>query len=824
MGHRWMRSLIAAALTGFAGPALPAVFEPGPGMGTLADAIAAANGSPGPHEIVLGPGIYALDLSRGPVVISADVTIRGAGSRATVIDGNLGGRMFSIRAPFTEWGVGVSVTFEGVTLQGVDGEVIENGWDWWNRVVVRNSVIRNAWYGLYTRGTALVEGSTFVDVGVAFDLTDGDQGLIVNSTFTGHAACTWAVAVGETAFPDVAFSTVVIERGLQTRPCVGAAHGHSTVVDLLMGNVTGTMVVGAAGLCGYWPVPGLGNRDDDGTCFTGVASFLPLGPLQDNGGPTDTFRPAPGSAALDAISAVDCAQVADQRGAARPASGGCDVGAVEVAPYEFDAASGNVAAGGSLSTGPLRGLAAGDPIATTVTHPDGGSISIREQPGAGAFAIVGQAVQIEVAPLPAPPGQIRIAFDIDTGAIPAGQTAASLVVTRDGAVVGECSAGADPCVAVRKDMAWGVRLEVLTSRASLWTVEPGQPVPVPVPAISIADASAPEGDAGASDLLFTVVLSEPTTVPVSVAYATADGSALAGQDYLATAGTLTFAPGEVSRTLAVPVLGDTLYESDEQLLVQLSSPVGGTLAVATAAGTIVNDDAPPRPAISIGDVRVVEGDAGATQALFPVTLSFASPLEIRVDWSTADGSAAAGSDYLSASGTLVLAPGQTAAEVAIAVLGDTADEPDETFFVQLSNPVNGIIGDGLGQGTIADDDPTPPPPGAGDALVRGEGSFGSGHGARFHLRASREAGVTRGELEFEDHAARVELHGRVTSIACAGNRASLEGTFRRHGRNAPFQAEAVDGGPGGADSLTVRWAGGSAGGAIHGRLKVLCGP
>ena len=114
---------------------------------------------------------------------------------------------------------------------------------------------------------------------------------------------------------------------------------------------------------------------------------------------------------------------------------------------------------------------------------------------------------------------------------------------------------------------------------------------VPKPALAVAGASLAEGNAGTQSLSFTVTLANRTPLRVSVAYATADGTAKAGSDYTATAGTLVFAPGETSKTVRRPDSGDTGFESDETFSLTLSSPVNATLGTATATGAITNDDA-----------------------------------------------------------------------------------------------------------------------------------------------------------------------------------------------------------------------------------------
>jgi hypothetical protein len=108
--------------------------------------------------------------------------------------------------------------------------------------------------------------------------------------------------------------------------------------------------------------------------------------------------------------------------------------------------------------------------------------------------------------------------------------------------------------------------------------------------LSIADYSAVEGDSGTTSFTFTVSLSGPSGNPVSVNYATANGSATSSIDYVATSGSLYFAPDQTTKTVTVPVYGDTSYEPDETFYVTLSGASGATLARPQAVGTIRNDD------------------------------------------------------------------------------------------------------------------------------------------------------------------------------------------------------------------------------------------
>lgn len=115
--------------------------------------------------------------------------------------------------------------------------------------------------------------------------------------------------------------------------------------------------------------------------------------------------------------------------------------------------------------------------------------------------------------------------------------------------------------------------------------------------VTFAMANAAAVDEG-NPLIFTVTKSNVTTATTSVNYATANGSAVAGSDYVATSGTLTFGPGEYSKTVSVATIDDTDYEGDETVLLNLSNPVGGTVSVAQASGTIKANDMPPMTALN----------------------------------------------------------------------------------------------------------------------------------------------------------------------------------------------------------------------------------
>jgi thiamine pyrophosphokinase len=248
------------------------------------------------------------------------------------------------------------------------------------------------------------------------------------------------------------------------------------------------------------------------------------------------------------------------------------------------------------------------------------------------------------------------------------------------------------------------------------------------PTLSINNVTQAEGNAGTTNFVFTVTLTGSTALATTVNYATANGTATAGSDYTATSGTLTFAPGVTSQTISVPVIGDTVNEADETFTVTLTSPTNATITTATGTGTIQNDDG--QPTLSINNVTQAEGNAGTTNFVFTVTLSPASGQTVMVNYATANGTATAGSDYTATSGTLTFAPGVTTQNISVPVNGDTVFEPDETFTVNLSAPVNAMITTATGTGTIVNDEP-----GNADVAITktASGNFFAGQNTTFNI-------------------------------------------------------------------------------------------
>ncbi|MEJ1931239.1 Calx-beta domain-containing protein [Nostoc sp. NIES-2111] len=219
-----------------------------------------------------------------------------------------------------------------------------------------------------------------------------------------------------------------------------------------------------------------------------------------------------------------------------------------------------------------------------------------------------------------------------------------------------------------------------------------------LPSLSIKDITVTEGNTGTKNATFTVTLSAASTSVVTVNYATANGTATVGSDYTATTGTLTFNPGDTSKSLNVAVIGDLTIEPNETFLVNLSNATNATIADNQAVGTITNDDT--LPTVSINDITVVEGQT--PQAVLTVTLSSASSQPVTVQYATAPVTATANADYTSNSGTLTFAANTTTRTITIPILNDSQGEANETFKVNLSSPTNATLQKSSGTVTITD--------------------------------------------------------------------------------------------------------------------------
>ena len=226
------------------------------------------------------------------------------------------------------------------------------------------------------------------------------------------------------------------------------------------------------------------------------------------------------------------------------------------------------------------------------------------------------------------------------------------------------------------------------------------------PRISIQDDIAGEGDSGSSQSDVKVMIDVPHLVEVTVDYQTFDGTAIAVDDYEAASGTLVFPPGETSKLFPVTIYGDDIPEGIHSFHIGLSNPINATIQDGEGEVFIYDDDA----LVSVGDVAMEEGNTGITPWTifeFPVTLSEALEGEVSIlYWVYIEaGDTASEQDFHAKFNQILTFPaGTTSQTIEVLVNGDNIPESDETFSVIIKDVRGAIIGDGVGQGTILDDD------------------------------------------------------------------------------------------------------------------------
>ena len=233
---------------------------------------------------------------------------------------------------------------------------------------------------------------------------------------------------------------------------------------------------------------------------------------------------------------------------------------------------------------------------------------------------------------------------------------------------------------------------------------------VPSVGITVGDASAVEDDGDDPRYVsIPVFLTEPSSSTLNVHYTTANGTALAGQDYVAQSGILTFAPGVTQQDILVGIAGDAIVEGDETFTVTLSDPSdGASILDGSATGTIVDDDA--SLSIAAASADAAEGNAGTTALTFTVTRTGETSRPATANWAVS-GPAVDGADFAGGtlpSGTVTLGIGETSRTIALHVAGDTQFESDESFTVTLSDPGPGTsLGTTSAMGVIRNDDSAP---------------------------------------------------------------------------------------------------------------------
>jgi hypothetical protein len=303
----------------------------------------------------------------------------------------------------------------------------------------------------------------------------------------------------------------------------------------------------------------------------------------------------------------------------------------------------------------------------------------------------------------------NVRFDCGTCRIPAGSTSAQLKILID---------GNDSYQSLQKEW-YGTAQYVIAGGPGGFLPSSGANFSIdlteddPIPEITLADATVTEPESGIYWLAMTFQSSAPVTG--SVAWRTIDETATYSVDYIPGWQHPEFygmeSPFKFHNTstavIGFGIGGDSLDEPDESFLIELYDPHDLTLARTLVRVTIIDSDE-ALPTITASDVTVAEGDDGITNAI--VTFTASAPVTGSFNWSTANGSATTEEhDYQGGNGTITM-NGSTTATLVVPVFGDVIDESNESFRVDLHDPVNVLLGTQNVAVTIVDDDEAGPAP------------------------------------------------------------------------------------------------------------------
>ena len=280
-----------------------------------------------------------------------------------------------------------------------------------------------------------------------------------------------------------------------------------------------------------------------------------------------------------------------------------------------------------------------------------------------------------------------------------------------------------------------------------------------------------------------------TNGSVTVRYSTADGTAVAGTNYTAVGGTLSFAPGETLKTFIVPILHDPRITGNLNFSLSLSSPSfpGQLVNPSSAVVTILDTDI--GLALSTPTNSVSEAGGGA---LISVLRSGSTVGPISVNFSTADSSGIAGIRYVPTNGVLAFADGQTSNSFSVAIINDHLVNGDQSFSISLSNASSGVqlVAPSTEIVTIIDDD-------SGLSFSSGNYSVLE-NGVAAHITVIR-SGVTNGTVTVNYATSDGTAHAGTHYIAASGTL-----TFTNGQTSASFNVPIIDANIiGGSDTINV---------------------
>ena len=533
---------------------------PGNGVCTLRAAIQETNALAGADEIILPPNTYLLTIV-SELGITGSLTFTGGDASTTIIDGNKSVRPNS---RVLVAGSGITVNISGVTIRnggtgGGGGGIFNVGTlTLTNSTVSGNNAGENGG-GIYNSGTLTLTNSTVSGNNAG----DGGGGIrnsgtltLTNSTVSGNNAGGDGGGIYDFSGTANSFNSTITDNrsdaDLNGTGIGGGVHNAAAATftfqnTILAGNSetlrVGNFFVATTGECDGTIISSgnnlMENYDTSRCTVTGnpLLADPKLGPLQNNGGSTQTHALLASSPAIDAGDPGGCRDnlgallTTDQRGFPRPAVG-CDIGAYELLTATLTVASTNSTGGVAVTLSPSDNNGQGNGTTQFIrTYNNGVAVSLTASPTA-----------------------------------PGGNSFSSW-------------SGCDSLSGVG-----GVTCNVTMSTDRTVTAAYGF-------SISINDVTVREGDAGTKSAVFTVTLSRASNQNVTVNYSTANGTAIAGSDYMSQMGILTFIAGQTTKFITVSVMGDTVPEPNKTFFVNLTNPTGGfTIADGQGMGTIIDDD------------------------------------------------------------------------------------------------------------------------------------------------------------------------------------------------------------------------------------------
>lgn len=482
-----------------------------------------------------------------------------------------------------------------------------------------------------------------------------------NSTVAGNTAAQGGGAIYNLG--DAATATVTLTNTIAADSAGTATDVQADQINGGTSNATGSFAVVESNGTSNGAAPlALSTSSSSDPMLEKDSSQRPL--LQDNLGPARTIRPLRGSPAIDKGHAS--AVATDQRGEQRPyrfdasialpsGGDGSDIGAVEALPpfVRFSSATAAVSESGGSATLTVTRL--GDLSAAS-------SVSYRTLTGtASASDYTGTSS-----------GLINFAANEATQqlAVPiTNDTTDELVETFTIELTGGSNA------LVRAPVTATVTID-----------DDDQP---PTFQFSAIEYDVTEGT---SFVTVTVTASHLSEAGATVRCATGDGSASSSSDFTSLSGELAFGPGDLNRAFYIPIDNDSLYEAVETLSVALSGATEGTIgSPATASVRITDDDTPPVVQFASVDYTVNEAAGSVTVT---VTKTGTTAALARVEYTTSDLTAVAGTDYTTTSGELVFAAGEASQQITVPIIDDDWNDPGQQFRITLSNPQGASLGTG----------------------------------------------------------------------------------------------------------------------------------